>query len=336
MVSRARIATFLLSFLLTAASTYAQVSQPASQVSPDITALQGKVLTAQGRPASGIHIEVEDATTAVPLSSTYTQRDGTFELYNIPKGNYEVIADSLSSEASGEVSVQPGQPEVELRFPANREGAMSPDAVISVARMMVPPSAQKMYGKAYRAFQKGKYDIAEKELDGALQIDPQFAAAITLRGTLALNHGDTATARQLFEKAIQTDPSESAAYIALAAIYNHEGHFDNAMLASQKGLSLAPRTWQAYLEMAKASIAKSMYQSGLKFLRQAERLGGSSYAEVHLVKAYALVPLKLYKDAKYELQASLAHQRQGQVAEQAQSMLAQLDVLETAQLGPTH
>jgi len=333
MVSRASIATFFLSFLLVAAFTYAQVSQPTSQLSPDIAALQGKVLNAQGRPAPGIHVEVEDASTAIPLSSTYTRQDGTFELYNIPKGNYEVIADSVDSQVSDEVSVQPGKPEVELRFPASREASMFSDDVISVARMMVPPSAQKMYDKAYRAFEKGKYDDAQKQLDGALEIDPKFPAAINLRATMALNNGDTTTARELFEQTIHIDPSNCAAYIALAAIYNHEGRFDDAMLASQKGLSLAPRTWQAYLEMAKASIARSMYQSGLKFLRQAERLGGSSYAEVHLVKAYALVPMKLYKDAKYELQATLTRQHQGQVAEQAQNMLAQLDGLESGKPG---
>ncbi len=83
--------------------------------------------------------------------------------------------------------------------------------------------------------------------------------------------------------------------------------------------------------MAKASIAKSMYQSGLKFIRQAERLGGGAFAEVHLVKAYALIPLKLYKDARYELQASLKREHDGSVAAQAKNVLAQMEDLENVQ-----
>jgi tetratricopeptide (TPR) repeat protein len=198
--------------------------------------------------------------------------------------------------------------------------------------MLVPPSAQKRYAKAYACVKKGRYDEAEKQLDAILQMYPQFADALTLQAVMQLNHGNVADARDLLERAIHIDSTQAAAYIALAAVYNHEGRFDDALRTSEKGLSLAPRAWQAYLEMAKASIAKSMYQTGLKLIRQAQRLGGNTYAEVHLMKAYALVPLKLYKDARYELQASLSRERTGAVAEQAQRMLAQLNAEESAAL----
>ena len=56
-------------------------------------AVHGTVLIPTDAPASGIHVELDDAATAVPVTSTYTERDGTFELYNIPQGNYEVVAE---------------------------------------------------------------------------------------------------------------------------------------------------------------------------------------------------------------------------------------------------
>ena len=49
--------------------------------------------------------------------------------------------------------------------------------------------------------------------------------------------------------------------------------------------------------MAKASIAKGMYDQGLQFAREAQRLSGNSFAAVHLIKAYALMPMRLYKAA---------------------------------------
>jgi tetratricopeptide (TPR) repeat protein len=175
---------------------------------------------------------------------------------------------------------------------------------------------------------RGNYDDAEKQLNAALQIDPGYADALTLQALIQLNKSNVEQARELLERAIQADPYQTSAYIALAAVYNHDGRFDEAIRASEKGLSLAPHSWQGYLEMAKASIAKSMYQNGLKFIRQAQRLGGNAYAEVHLVKAYALTPLKLYKDAKYELQAALSREHKGNLADQAQRMLAQLNTME--------
>ena len=325
MVSWARVVTLvsLISFL--SPLTRAQLSQPASP----IAALQGKVLNAEGRPVSGVHIELDDAKTAVPVSSTYTQPDGTFELYNIPKGNYEVVAESPDSQVSNPVLLDAPAPTLELQLPGMASTPTPLDATTSVARMLVPASAQRLYDRAFKDFLAGKYDETEKQLDAALQIDQDYADALTLKGVLLVGRANIPEGQQALEHAIKVDPSQSAAYITLAAVYNHEARFDDAMSVSQKGLSLAPRMWQAYMEMAKASIAKSMYQTGLKFVREAERLGGNTYAEVHLVKAYALMPLKLYKDAKYELQACLAHEHHGPVADQAQRILAQLNSLES-------
>ena len=336
MFSRAHVVTLLLSFLFVSPLASAQYSQPSSPASAEFAAIEGKVLNADGHPVAGIHVELDDPSTAVPVNSTYTQPDGSFQLSNIPKGNYEVIADSTESEVSNEVSVQSGRPSLELRFPSHNAAPVSPDATVSVVHMLVPSSAQKMYDKAYRAFQKGAFEEADKQLQAALQIDSEYADALTLRGLVLLAKPEASEAQQLLEQAIHVDPDESTAYIALAALYNHQGRFDDAMRASEKGLSLAPKTWQAYLEMAKASIAQNMYNAGLKFVRQAERLGGTAYGEVHLVKACALVPLRLYKDAKYELRASLSYEPQGQVADMAKNLLAKVDAMQSVGINTQH
>ena len=333
MVSLARVASSLLTLLLLNCLALPQASQQNSPAAA-IAALAGKVLGADGRPLPGIHVELDDAATAIPVTSTYTQPDGSFELYNIPKGNYEVVAESVDSQVSNAVQVDAERPSLELQLPKTSSSPDLLDATTSVARMLVPAKAQRLYNRALTEFTHGKYDEAEKELDTALQIDDAFADALTLRGLIDLQRGKLSSGQMYLERAIKADPSQSAAYVSLAVVYNHTGRFDDAMRASEKGLSLNPRTWQAYFEMAKASIAKSMYQRGLKFLRQAERMGGNAYAEVHLMKAYALVPLKMYKDAKYELQASMARDRNRELGNKPQEMLARLNSLENAGMDP--
>ena len=102
----------------------------------------------------GIHAgEVDEASTAVPITSTYTQADGTFALYNIPKGSYEVVAESDDARVSDDVILQPERPSLELRFPGNTAAYYS-DPTIS-ARILVPESA-KLYRKAYAAFTQAK------------------------------------------------------------------------------------------------------------------------------------------------------------------------------------
>jgi tetratricopeptide (TPR) repeat protein len=297
--------------------------------------LQGTVLNPDGKPASGIHVELDEASTALPITSTYTQTDGTFELYNIPAGNYEVVAESTDSLTTNPVTVQDGRSSLRLRLSRNPPAPVSPPT-ISVTQMMVPTSAQKLFRKAQTAFNDEKYDKSTKLLGEALQIDPQYADALTLRGIIELGTSKLDEAQADLERAIQIDPSCSRAYISLAAIYNHQGRFDDAMRASQRSLALTPKSWQSYFELAKASIAKGMYTQGLQFAREAQRLSGNSFAAVHLIKAYALMPMRLYKAARYELQAFLSHQPSGSNAQQAQMLLAQIDATMPASLGASH
>ncbi len=329
MVSRASVVTFIVAVCLTNLSR-AQVTQdPKSQAANSIiAALAGKVLAPDGRPLPGIHVEVDEARTAIPLTSTYTQADGTFALYNIPEGTYEIVAESGDARVSDDVILQPQRPPLELRFSGDQTYDYS-DPMISVAHILVPESAKNLYRKAYAAFTDGNNDEAESLVDQALQIEPHFADALSLRGLLDVQKQDLEEAQQYLEAAIHVDPAYSPAYIALGAVYNHEGRFDDALRASQRGISLSPRSWQAYFEMAKASVSKGMYQKALQFARQAQRLGGNGFAGLHLVKACALYPMKLYKDARYEIQAAIAREPKGTSAKQAQALLAEIDAAET-------
>jgi Carboxypeptidase regulatory-like domain/Tetratricopeptide repeat len=311
-------------FVTTFAS--AQVSQWLPEldfIAPSSGAVAGKLLDADGRPAGGIPVELRKADTLAPVTATSTNPDGTFELYNIPQGHYEVEAHSGGIEVSQPVTIRAEQSTVHLRLPAAPTAAQIFGETISVARMLVPEKARKEYEKAKQAYLQGKYEDARGRIEQALLIHPQFADALTLRGMLELRNQDLAAAQLYLEESIRADPTSSAAYVMLGAVYNHEGRFDDALRASQRAVSLAPRAWQGYFEAAKASLAKAMYQNALQFAKDAERLGGGGFAGVHLVKAYAMLPLKLYKDAQHELQAFLLQDPKAEDAMQAQNLLAE-------------
>jgi tetratricopeptide (TPR) repeat protein len=299
-------------------------------------ALQGKVLKSDGQPAQGIRVELNTGDTATPIVSTYTQQDGSFELYNIPRGSYEVVAESGDTQVSNQVNLQLDRPGLELRLPPASERPYGAGATISVAQILVPEKAQKAYRKARQAFAEGKPAAAEVLVEEALLIEPAFAAALTLRGLIEMQKNDLAGARQYLEQAAKIDPNFSPAFIALGAVYNHEGRYDDALQSSERAVTLAPRSWQGYFEMAKASVAKGMYEKALQFAKQAGRLGGDSFAGLHLVKACALIPMRLYKDAKYELQACLSREPKGVNADQAHTLLAELASADDTTLAAAH
>ncbi len=255
-------ALFALSLLpICSAAQLSQLSSDASAASL-ITVLRGTVLNVDGSLASNIHVTLYTAGSALPVTSTYTESDGTFELYNIPAGDYELLAESADSRADDTVTVQSESASLNLRLQHDAPAAPELDSTVSVVQMMVPTSAQKLYRKALANVHNHKPGKALPLLDSALQIEPRFADALTLRGQIEMSNGKLAAAQDDLERAVKIDPAEANAYIELSVIYNHQGRFDDAMRSSERSLSLSPRSWQAYFEMAKATIAKGMYAQG--------------------------------------------------------------------------
>lgn len=65
-------------------------------------------------------MELSELNSLAPVDSTSTQQDGSFEFFNVPCGNYRVIAYTNASQARDLVSVQFGTSTVRLRFPNRR------------------------------------------------------------------------------------------------------------------------------------------------------------------------------------------------------------------------
>ncbi len=335
MFLRARLATLLLSFFFASQANaqygaqYSELLTNPNRIGSNAGSVSGRVLGPQGDPAAGVRVELQDAYSRSTVASAFTQQDGTFELYNIPAGRYQVVAQWGVSQASDVVSVQFGQANVALRFCSTGQGYEDGDT-ISVAEMLVPQKARSVYVKAREACARGKLDDAQKLLDRALQIYPQFAEALTLRGLLQMRDNHIDQGRQDFEQAIQFDPNYGPAYFALGAAYNAQARYDDALRTLELGTGISPTAWQGYYEMARASIGKGLYDKGLQLADKAEELNGNHLAAIHLLKAYAMIPLKFYSRAKEELQAYLQREPKGGNAEHARHLLAQLNAAEVA------
>jgi tetratricopeptide (TPR) repeat protein len=120
------------------------------------------------------------------------------------------------------------------------------------------------------------------------------------------------------------------AYLALGTVFNGTGHYDEAARTLERSISITPDAWQGYFEMARAYLGKGMYDKALQSANKAQNRGPANFAPIHVLKAYALIPQKLYKDAVQELQSFLSRRPEGPSAEQAQKLLAQVQAAELA------
>ncbi len=194
---------------------------------------------------------------------------------------------------------------------------------ISIAQYRVPAKAREAYRKAHEAVEKGKMDDAHKHLTKALELCPNYAEALTLRGVLALNQQDSQAAIADVDKAIQADGNYAMAYMVMGSALNMQSKFDEAIRSLQRGQTLAPNYWQGYFELGKSYIGKADYPSALRQLERAQSLAPEDYPLISLLRAHALLAMKQFPEAMTALQAYLQKEPQGPNSDQARKMLEQ-------------
>lgn len=335
MVLRAAVfAILLVSFLGSSLAQIGSLAQngpypgghsPWNSRTRNFNSISGSVFSADNRPMGNVRVELRDGNTGTLLSSAYTGVGGSFEFPQLPQGRYEVVAFSGAQQVQEQVEVTSMATSVNLRLPVTSTAANDGNGrqTVSVAQYKVPEAARKELRKAREASLKNKTDDAQQHLQKALELDPDYADALTLRAILKLDAKDSEGAVSDLRKAIQSDGSYAMAYLVLGSAFNTQRKFDDAIHALERGQSLAPDAWQAYFEMGRAYSGKTDYEAAVHQLDRAQSLAPQEYPAIRLIRAYALMGLTRYGDAIADLQTYLLKNPNGADAEKARKMLQQ-------------
>jgi tetratricopeptide (TPR) repeat protein len=301
---------------------WGQFGQSLSRGFADASDVTVRVADAMNRPANDVRVEVLAAGTRALIASGFTTHDGVTTLPNIPNGVYEVVATKGIVMASERLEIMNTSASVNLRLSSAETGdAAGGRATVSVAQYRVPNKARKAFAKAQDAFAEHDIERAAKELAKALEIHPQFAEALTLRGILKLDAEDNDGAIDDISSAIKVDPAYATAYVALGAAFNRAQRFDEALQTLDRGVAIDPTSWQGYFEIGKAHVSKGSYELGLRSLDKAQSMSGDRYPPLHLVRAHALLALREYETAMLELQEFLKKAPQAPQSAAAREMM---------------
>jgi len=172
---------------LLAAVLFSAVS---SLVAAEISIVRGQLLTPANEFVQGLVIGIEEVSSHVQTAQVDVRNDGSFEFRDIPAGDYMLrVTDGRGLTVCQQfVTIQDHMPNLEVRMPKResvRGGGRS--ATVSVTELMHPPQrkALQAFQKALRLSSAGKYDDAVSELEKAIRISPEFAAA---HANLAVQH----------------------------------------------------------------------------------------------------------------------------------------------------
>jgi len=126
---------------------------------------------------------------------------------------------------------------------------------ISVTSLEAPGKAKKAYEKARKEVLKKEPDFAKamSQLEEAVALYPEFAAAWHFLGELRLNNNDVEKGQEAFEKALAADDSYLNPYDPLMRIALGQGRWEDAERLSQTALRLNPIFPEAQYCLAVAS-----------------------------------------------------------------------------------
>jgi Tfp pilus assembly protein PilF len=113
----------------------------------------------------------------------------------------------------------------------------APGTTVSITSMAAPKDAMRAYEKAQKARQE-KPAEAEKQLNKAVEIYPQFAAAWTLLGDLHRQQEKFEPARAEYLRAVSADPQFVNPAYGLASIAMQQKNWDEAIQRTDQVLKL--------------------------------------------------------------------------------------------------
>ena len=182
----------------------------------------------------------------------------------------------------------------------------APGTTISVTSMAAPKDAMRALEKAQK-LRAEKPAEAEKELNKAVKIYPQFAAAWTLLGDLHREHNDFNTARTDYAQAIAADPQFVNPSYGLAMIASQEKKWDDTIRLTEQVIKLNASAYPlAYFLNAAANYNSQKYEQAEENAKKFKALDTQhSHPEVRLLLSYLYSGRQDYAAAAGEIREYL-------------------------------
>ncbi len=113
-------------------------------------------------------------------------------------------------------------------------------------------SLNGLYDLALEHADKGMYDVAYEIISFMLDIDPHYAPAYELKGSLLLEQGRIEEGLVFLDKAVEIDPWMIEAYSSLGEAYFNLGDYERAAYYWEKEIEKAPENKLTYFMLAEA------------------------------------------------------------------------------------
>jgi tetratricopeptide (TPR) repeat protein len=160
-----------------------------------------------------------------------------------------------------------------------------------MAVLKAPPDARKAYEKGVAAIANRKWPEAQKNLEKAVAIYPEYAPAWSDLGEVLIAQSQAKEAKAAWERSIQADPKYVKPYLQLTRLTVSEGRMEDAIALTDRALAIKVIAYPgiyfyralAYyslhrLDEAEKSARQAVELDAAQEMPQAEHLLGSVLA----------------------------------------------------------
>ncbi|MCS6951666.1 MAG: tetratricopeptide repeat protein [Bryobacteraceae bacterium] len=209
-----------------------------------------------------------------------------------------------------------------LRRLGNVEGT-----TISMTSLSAPKEARKAYEKGREAAGKKKWADAQKQLEKAVQLHPEYAAAWFELGRTLESQNHVAQAREAYSKALAADPKFINPYLQLAGIAARERNWEEVAAVTDRILQLNPFDFPgAYFYNAVANFNLRKLDAAEKSAKEALKLDTQNrFPKVNHLLGLILAQKHQFASAVTHLRNYLALAPNAPDAETVKQQLAEVE-----------
>ena len=149
----------------------------------------------------------------------------------------------------------------------------APGATISLTTLAAPADSRNAYARGQKDIARGKFTDAEKELNKAVGLYPDFAAAWSMLGEVRRQQANASSAKQAYLRAISADPQFVSPYFGMAVVAVHEKNWAEVLKYTGETLRLNASLYPlAYMYNGAANYYLGNLEAAEKSLRAFEKL----------------------------------------------------------------
>jgi len=200
---------------------------------------------------------------------------------------------------------------------------------VSATSLNAPKDAKKAYDNGHHAAEKNKLPEAQQNLEKAVQLYPQYAAAWQDLGWVYAQQNQLDKARNAFTQAQAADSMFVPAYVGLASVAVRESKWAEAAELSARATQLDGVDFPAaFYYNALANYRLGNMEQAEKSARKGETLGAQhSFPQLSLLLGVLLANRQQYAEAAEQFRAYLKAVPNAPNAEKVRQQLADLEKL---------